>query len=69
MTRKFSLEKLLSEDEDVVNFDLQKEFEKKEKKIGGANERSSLLRSQLQAYQLILRKLKELETQIQELKK
>ena len=57
---KFSLTDIISETSETVQFDLQKEIERKPKRKGGPNERNALLRTQLQAFDKILRNQQEI---------
>ena len=67
--RKFSFTEVISDDPEVISFDLEKQITKKRRIRGGANEHNALKRAELAAFQLIIKKLNDIEQQISRLEK
>lgn len=67
MNRKFTLNEILNDNPEVIKHDLEKQIEKKPKRHKGGNEeRNSLLRAQLSTYEILLKKIQEIDAKLDE---
>ena len=62
---KFTLEEILQDKPQVITHDLQNQFIKKRR--GGPNEANAIKRAELQAFELILKRLNEINEKISNL--
>jgi len=67
LTGKFSFEEVVSDSPCVIEHDLKKQIIKKRKK-GGDLENAAVKRAELQAFELILKNLREIKRDLDELK-
>ena len=65
--KKFSLEEIISDSPKVITHDLEKQLNKKRRKRGGSNEANAIKRAELQAFELILKRLNSIEAKLTEL--
>lgn len=65
--RKFSLTEIISDAPCVIQHDLNFQIEKKRRNRGGANEAAALKRAELQAFELILKQLQDLNQKLDRL--
>lgn len=62
--RKFSLAEIVSDAPAVVSFDLENQLTKKRRNRGGTQEYNHIKRAELQAFELILKQLQDLNKKI-----